>query len=164
MDEEGWVKDLLDAVGRQVGSGLWGGRFAEARAGSRSAHLAIMQEPYLGLLMAGEKTAESRFSKARQPPWGRVVADDLLILKRSPGPVVGLAIVSGVASFEGWSAVGDAGRIYGDQIRATAEFWASIADRQYATVARIGAVLKLDPIVCGKRDQRGWVVLTGRTP
>ena len=63
-------------------------------------HLAIFVEPYLELVLAGKKTIESRFSANRCPPYNAVKKGDLLLLKRSGGPVVGVATVGQVWSYD----------------------------------------------------------------
>ena len=62
-------------------------------------HLAILVEPYLGLVLRGEKTVESRFAKVRCAPCGCVSREDLVLLKRSGGPVVGAFLVGSVWTY-----------------------------------------------------------------
>lgn len=57
-------------------------------------HLAIFQEPYLGLILAGKKTIESRFSVNRIAPYEAAERDDLVLLKRSSGPITGLCLLA----------------------------------------------------------------------
>ena len=59
-------------------------------------HLAILVEPYLQFILEGRKTVESRFSVRRGAPYGTVQRGDVVVLKRSGGPVVGLAQVAHV--------------------------------------------------------------------
>src|SRR5437867_3058449 len=59
-------------------------------------HLAIFVEPYLSFLLEGRKTVESRFSTNRIAPYEKVDRGDLILLKRSGGPILGLCEVGDV--------------------------------------------------------------------
>jgi len=64
------------------------------RVSTRGIHLAVLVEPYLSLILDGKKTIESRFSINRHAPFEQVQRGDVLILKRSSGPIEGLCTVS----------------------------------------------------------------------
>lgn len=51
-------------------------------------HLAVMVEPYLSRVLDGSKTIESRFSRKKIAPWGRVSSGDVVVLKKSGGSFV----------------------------------------------------------------------------
>jgi len=57
-------------------------------------HLAVFVEPYLQYVLDGKKTVESRFGIHRRPPFGHVSEGDILLLKRSGGPVTGVCLVA----------------------------------------------------------------------
>jgi ASCH domain-containing protein len=124
-------------------------------------HLAVFVEPYLQLVLSGKKTVESRFSVNRCPPYNAVKRGDLLLLKRSGGPIVGVATVGDVWSYrldpDSWSLIRDH---FADQLCITdPEFWASKQGASYATLMRVEGAAEIDPIPILKRDRRGWVVL-----
>lgn len=129
-------------------------------------HLAVLVEPYLGFVLSGAKTIESRFSTRRIPPYRKVKKDDVILLKRSSGPVVGICEVA-----DAWFYHLDPGSW--TQIRAEftealcaqdPEFWRTRANASFATLIRIKNVTRVPPIACRKRDRRGWVVLTSDHP
>ena len=60
---------------------------------SFAVHLAVLIEPYLGYILEGRKTVESRFSSKRIPPFNSVDGGDVVLLKRSSGPIVGICQV-----------------------------------------------------------------------
>src|SRR5271169_6453922 len=62
-------------------------------------HLAVFIEPFLGYVLDGTKTVESRFSINRCAPFGKVSQGDVLLLKRAGGPVVGITRVLAVWSY-----------------------------------------------------------------
>ena len=124
-------------------------------------HVSVMLEPYLTLVLQGLKTIESRFSTTRQPPYGRVRPGDVLLLKRSGGPIVGICEVD-----EAWYYHLDP-RSWRD-IRKEFEiglriqdpnFWYDRKDAEYATLLRVKNARSINPITILKRDRRGWIVL-----
>ena len=124
-------------------------------------HLAIFVEPYLRLLLEGSKTIESRFSVHRCAPYEKVNVGDVLILKRSGGPVVGLCQVSETLFYA-------LGTVSLETIRAKyatalcAEdpaFWQDRKKASYATLLKVERPRTVEPLNLTKRDRRGWVVL-----
>src|SRR5580692_1379944 len=80
-DDEAWSKRIDDISARPSGFGL---------------HLAVFIEPYLQYVLEGKKTVESRFGIQRRPPFGHVREGDILLLKRSGGPITGVCLVGQV--------------------------------------------------------------------
>ncbi|HTH55702.1 MAG TPA: ASCH domain-containing protein, partial [Cyclobacteriaceae bacterium] len=66
---------------------------AELKSLTSSIHLAIFVEPFLQFLLDGKKTIESRFSINRCPPFNKVAKGDLLLIKKSGGPIVAICTV-----------------------------------------------------------------------
>lgn len=122
-------------------------------------HLAVLVEPYLEYLLSGKKTIESRFSIHRIAPFEEVLQDDIVLLKRSGGPVVGLALVGQTEFFHlapsTWAQV----KSYSREICADVEFWRSRRDKRYATLLHIADIIPLEPFQVEKADRRAWVVL-----
>ena len=52
-------------------------------------HLAILAPGWIEPILDGTKTIESRFTKVRCAPYGKVHAGDLVYMKESGGPVKG---------------------------------------------------------------------------
>jgi hypothetical protein len=127
-------------------------------------HLAIFIEPYLEHVLAGRKTVEARFSIRPQVPYRAVSTGDVLLLKRSGGPVVGLCRVTDAWFYrldpETWSSIR---RDFTEELCAQDPgFWDARARAEYATLLRIGDVRRIAAVSCEKRDRRGWVVLRQR--
>jgi ASC-1-like (ASCH) protein len=133
----------------------WAARVADAP----QIHLAVLVEPYLEYLFAGKKTIESRFSIHRIAPFEEVLEGDVVLLKRSGGPVVGVALVGQTEFFHlapnTWARV----KSYSRQICADVEFWHSRRDKRYATLLHIADIIPLEPFEVEKSDRRAWVVL-----
>lgn len=122
-------------------------------------HLAVLIEPYLEYIFAGKKTVESRFSLNRVAPFEEVQENDVVLLKRSGGPIVGLALVGQTDFYHllpsTWRQVKSLSR----EICADAEFWYSRKDKRYASLMHISDITPIDPIAIEKADRRAWVVL-----
>jgi len=68
-------------------------------------HLAIMNKSWklIPKILAGEKTIESRWYKAKFPPWDKIKRGDTVYFKNSGEPVTARAKVSNVIQFENLS-------------------------------------------------------------
>lgn len=129
---------------------------------SYALHLAIFIEPYLSLILDGRKTIESRFARRRQAPYGCIAIDDVILLKRSGGPIVGICQASEVNFYErgstSWESIRDR---YADPLCATdPNFWTARETTLFASLIHIKRVCPVTPgVAYVKRDRRAWVVL-----
>jgi dephospho-CoA kinase len=124
-------------------------------------HLAILIEPYLQFILEGRKTVESRFSARRSAPYGAVQRGDVVILKRSGGPVVGVAQVAHAWFYrldpQSWESIR---KEFTEALCAQDPgFWQTRQHASFATLMRLQHVQALTPITCTKQDRRGWVIL-----
>ncbi len=124
-------------------------------------HLAILVEPYLQFILDGQKTVESRFSTRKFAPYNRVEKGDVVLLKKSSGPIVGICQVSYVWFYhldpESWRTIKEG---FSSAICAQdPNFWEQREAASFATLMRIQNVKSIEPIKFAKRDRRGWVVL-----
>lgn len=124
-------------------------------------HLAILVEPYLQFILEGKKTIESRFSVNRCPPYKHICKGDIILLKRSGGPIVGLCQVTDAWFYhlnsESWSSIKEN---FSMAICAQGpDFWTAREGASFATLMRIRHVKSITPITYTKRDRRGWIVL-----
>lgn len=128
-----------------------------------SLHLAVLVEPYLTYLLDGRKTIESRFTIHPRPPYRRVLAGDLLLLKRSAGPIVGACRAAAVWDYQldpdSWTHIRHG---FAAALCAQDGFWDERAHAAYATLIRVEQVQHLPALPLGKRDRRGWVVIADR--
>lgn len=138
----------------------WASLECLVRDATRGVHLAVMVEPFLTYILDGRKTIESRFSKNLIAPYGRVQPGDLVLLKRTAGPVV--------ATFESASVEcvaldsDQALRLrhnFSDAICADDSFWEDRSDKRFATLIGIRDVRLHGPLLVDKADRRGWIVL-----
>ena len=151
----------------RVGGWLRGGTATGASSGpvndciTPALHLAVFREPYLGLILKGDKTVESRFSVTRRAPFRRVAAGDIILLKRAAGPVVGACRVDGAWFYEldpaTWPELRD---LFTEGIcPQEADFWDERSGAKYASLMQVADVVEFAPFAWPKRDRRGWVVL-----
>lgn len=140
----------------------WRGRLTKAMALSADAigvHVAVFVEPFLSAVLDGRKTIESRFSLNRQPPYDCIEPGDIILLKRSGGPVVGIA-EAGEAQFFTLSpkVVSSLRERFATQMFAVDDsFWSARRDKNYATLIEIREVVPIRDVTIPKRDRRGWV-------
>ena len=126
-------------------------------------HLAVFSEPFLTMVLSGEKTIESRFSRNRCAPYGEIGDGDIILVKEVSGPICGIALARRIWCYD--LVAEPIERIrhrFGAGIRADEEFWASRADAHYATLIELDAAASIAKVNCDKRDRRGWVALRSR--
>jgi hypothetical protein len=126
-----------------------------------SLHLAIFVEPFLRYVLDGSKKVESRFSSVRCAPYQSVQQGDVILLKRTGGPIVGICMVASAWFYElepgSWREIRNK---YAQALCAQdPAFWEQRKDASFATLMRIQHVQPTAPITIEKRDRRGWVVL-----
>ena len=161
-----WSNSLLARVEEQLnGHEYWGPRanlLFQTPGRANSLHLAVFVEPFLTFVLDGRKTVESRFSIHRTAPFGSVCSGDIVLVKRSGGPIVAVAEVSQVWYYEldskAWEFIRS--RFAKQLCIDDPEFWESKSSAYFATLMQLGRVEKIGPIPCSKRDRRGWVVLS----
>ncbi len=131
---------------------------------SPAVHLAVFIEPYLQLILEGHKTVESRFASRRFAPYEQAAKGDVVLLKQSGGPVVGLCSVAEAWFYklnpDSWNLITT--RFAKAICPVGPEFWEERRNANYATLLRVEHVRRLDPIPFQKRDRRGWAVLMPR--
>lgn len=125
-------------------------------------HLVILKKPYLEAILAGRKRIESRFTKTRRAPFGRVLAGDKLFLKQSSGPVCATATVAAVKSFENLTPkqIRELQTEYNHLILGSDEYWQNKADCSFGLLVWLSKVRAVEPVRIAKKDWRAWVVLT----
>ena len=127
--------------------------------GQPTLHLAVCIEPYLSFILEGKKTVESRFSSVKCPPFQKVTKGDVVLLKKSAGPVVGLCRVDAVWFYElDPNTFNNIRRHFSQAIcPAGPDFWQTREHASFATLLSISDVERIEPFSVGKRDRRGWV-------
>jgi hypothetical protein len=157
-----WTSFLVDAVANELKlRPRWRDRVQLNGSPESAIHLAVFIEPFLQFVLDGKKTVESRFSVNRCAPYNAVRSGDLILIKRSGGPIVGVAEVSKTWFYElDKPALRSIRTRFGSLLCVEdSSFWDSKSNSCYATLIQLGQVESITPITCLKRDRRGWVVI-----
>ena len=124
-------------------------------------HLGVFVEPYLKHILEGRKTVESRFSVNKCAPYQRVRQRDILLLKRTGGPICGVCRIGQV-----WTYRLDSDSL--DSIKeefstalcvADSSFWKQREKASFATLMQVTDVRAIPSVQISKRDRRGWVTI-----
>jgi len=159
------IENLISELQASVkGDAFWEDYLAQLtseRPAPFSIHLAVMVEPYLSYVLQGRKSVESRFSMRRSTPYGRVKTGDVILLKHSGGPIVGVCYVTDTWFYEldpqSWTEVRE---VFTEALCAQdPSFWQDRQSASFASLMRVQRVRPLKPIKYSKQDRRGWVVL-----
>jgi hypothetical protein len=125
-------------------------------------HLGVFVQPYLGFVLEGKKTIDSRFSINRHAPYEQVNNGDLLILKESGGPICGACVVSHAWFYHLTSASWSDIEKYASALcMDDSAFWVRKRSATFATLMRLENVVRVADISVQKIDPRAWVVLKG---
>lgn len=126
-----------------------------------SVHLAVFIEPYLQWILEGKKIIESRFSVNRCAPYRKIIEGDIIILKKSGGPIVAIAKAGKTWFYdlepESWKDIKD--NFAKALCAQDPSFWESRKAASYATLIKLDHVSALESFNFPKKDRRGWVVL-----
>ena len=129
-------------------------------------HLAIIAQPYLNFILDGTKRIESRFSKVKSAPFGKIKTGDIVYMKIPSGPVLGQFTVAKVETFENLQEQQKI-EIYEKHFNSIFVVdWlaSSMPDKwvqsKHATLIHIRDVKRYpSAIYIPKKDRRPWVVM-----
>ena len=132
--------------------------------GAFALHLAILVNPYLRLLLGGQKTIESRFSITRRAPYQQIQNGDVVLLKHSGGPITGIGLVAETMFYQLTPEVlQEIREQFANELAISdPSFWVDHKTASFATLLRLSHIRTLTPIPYIKRDQRAWVILKQR--
>ncbi len=123
-------------------------------------HLGIFSEPYLTYMLEGKKTIESRFSKNKIAPYNQITEDDVVIIKKSGGDVLGYFTIQEVLFFDLNSiSIEKIKAKYNKQLCLDETFWINKKSSNYATLIIIDRLFKLKPFHIDKKGMQTWVKL-----
>lgn len=123
-------------------------------------HIAIFRQPFFDMVLCGEKTIESRWSKNKIVPYHRVNIGDDILLKLSGSPVTATAKVGDVKYFELTPQIAENIRLkYGKQIGIDRfENWESYTNKRYCTLIWFENVKTIKPLKVPRSNGAGWIV------
>jgi len=122
-------------------------------------HLAILKQPFLQYILEGKKTIESRATKVKCAPYGKVRKGDLIYLRESGDfAVIGKAIVEKVVYSEDPIQIQKYLRIYSKELCISKDFIKSKKDAKYITLIWLTKIKRIMPFPFVKHDRRAWIV------
>lgn len=128
---------------------------------NRNIHLGIFSEPYLTYMLEGKKTIESRFSKNKIIPYNQITKNDIVIIKKSSGNILGLFTIKDVLFFDlNITSIDKIKLKYSKQLCVNETFWMSKKNSNYATLIIIDTLIKLKPFHINKKGMQSWIKLS----
>lgn len=127
-------------------------------------HLAIFSPGFIQRIFTGQKSIDGRFSKIRCMPFGSIEKGDLVLMKKSGGPIVGYFVAGTVQCFNDLTPnrLESIVQKYWDELALTKKFWTKRKNSRYLTLIEIKKPTKFRlPIAVKKRSLSGWVSLGG---
>jgi hypothetical protein len=125
-------------------------------------HVAIVSRWAAGALLTGNKRIETRFSRRKRPPFGRVRPGDTVHFKRCGGELLGSAQVSFIKELTGLTPAGinRLRRRYAAQVAAPATYWKARRKCRFVVLIWVGA-LRSPPrrLRVPRQYGGGWLVL-----
>lgn len=125
-------------------------------------HLAIFDPETIDLIFSGKKKIEGRFSQIKIPPFGKVSAGDVILIKISGEKIIGQFTIDRVFYFDHpqKDELEEIKRKYGKGLALAKTFWFDREKVNYVTLMFIKSVSKfiIAPQV-PKKDLRPWMVL-----
>lgn len=126
----------------------------------RTLHLGVFSEPYLGYILEGRKTTESRFSKNKIAPYQQINKDDVVIMKKSSGNIVGYFTIKDVLFLDlSEISIDEVKRKYGKELCVDEMFWLSKKNSNYATLIFIDEVVHFEAFAIHKKGMQSWIKL-----
>lgn len=129
-------------------------------------HLAIFAPGYIDKIFTGQKTLESRFSKIRCEPYGTIEQGDLVLMKKSGGPIVGYFVAGKVTFYEIVSPEHLMGLVKNrwSELAITKDFLKDRLDSKFLTIIGVTKPTKFRfPVLVKKKSLHGWVGLGGES-
>ncbi len=155
-----WKAALLRTLEKSCAEGPFGEAFEDGAGSAAGIHLAVFVEPYLTYVLEGKKTVESRFSITRQAAFEQVKAGDIIVLKKTGGPVCGLCRVKQVWCYRldprTWPEIE---RFSEALCMDGSDFWKKKRAASFATLMQVENVRSLQEFKISKEDPRSWVVV-----
>ncbi len=130
-------------------------------------HLAIFTSGFINKIFTGQKTIDGRFSKIRCMPFKSIEKGDLILMKKSGGPITGYFISGKVKFFSdiNENKLKSIVKKYWDELALTKNFWNSKKkNTKYLTLIGIKKPTKFRiPVAVKKKGLSGWISLGGQS-
>ncbi|MEK6889043.1 MAG: ASCH domain-containing protein [Nanoarchaeota archaeon] len=125
-------------------------------------HIAILskQSKLLDKILSGKKTIESRWSKHKIAPFGRISAGDTIYLRETGSPVVGKARAGRVEFYQDLTdeRIEKLLKQYGTQLGVGIEYAKQLRGRLYCTLIHLTNIERITPF---KVNKAGYAIASG---
>lgn len=126
----------------------------------KNIHLGVFSDPYLTYMLERKKTIESRFSKNKVAPYSQITDDDIVIIKKSSGDVLGYFTIKNLLFFDlNTISIEEIKLKYNKQLCVDETFWNNKKNSNYATLVFIDKLVKLQPFSINKKGMQTWIKL-----
>lgn len=129
-------------------------------------HVGIFAEPYLTLITQSKKTIESRFSVNKISPYGKIFKGDIVLVKKTGGPIVGMFVAGEVLFYPKLNntKLKEIEDNFGEQIctYVNPNFWTNRAASKFATLISIDRFIEIKPFTVNKSDRMAWSIVQNR--
>src|SRR3989344_3075173 len=125
-------------------------------------HLAIFKTEDAARIFSGKRKIEGRFSQIKIPPFGKVSAGDIVLIKTPGEKIIGQFLVDRVIHFDHPSKdeIEQLKRKYAKSLSFSKTFWLEREKINYITLMFIKSVNKfIIPPHIAKKDLRPWMDL-----
>jgi len=125
-------------------------------------HLAIFKTEDAARIFSGKRKIEGRFSQIKIPPFGKVSAGDIVLIKTPGEKIIGQFLVDRVIYFDHPTKeeIEQLKRKYAKSLSFSKTFWLEREKINYITLMFIKSVNKfIIPPQIAKKDLRPWMVL-----
>lgn len=128
-----------------------------------SLHLAIFSEPFLSLLLAGEKSMESRLSINKLPPFRKVNVGDIVLVKKTGGGIVAIFEIEEVSFFSNLNpdVLENINNRYGKDLcwEYDPDFLSLKSTAKFCTIVKAKNLIRIPELHISKSDRTGWVII-----
>lgn len=113
-------------------------------------HVAILLKRYIELILAGDKSVESRLTITPRTPYRRIAPGERIYFKASAGPFMATAVADAVEFYDSLTPARVAAlkKQWNSQVRGEAGYWLKKSNSRYATFIRLRDV---QPAATGPR-------------
>ena len=124
-------------------------------------HIAIMRQPFYDMVLSGEKTIESRWSKNKIAPYKKINSGDTILFKLTGKPATAMAKVEKVEFYELTPQIAEEIKLqYGMQIGTDKfEDLNKYANKNYCTLIWLTQVKQIESTNVPKSHGAGWIIL-----
>lgn len=124
-------------------------------------HIAILKQPFYDMVLSGEKTIESRWSKNKIAPFNKVKEGDIILLKQTGKNVGATAKISKVECYNLTPQIAERIRkTYGNKIGINKfKNWEECANKKYCTLIWLTEVNRVNEIKVPRSNGAGWIVV-----